>query len=93
MANIESMSANLKADISMKVKQSGVSVDLDMGMDVDLEATTDPEAAHMKGTMTMSLMGLSVEMESYSVVEDGKVVTITEQAGVDQKGSRSFRRE
>ncbi len=79
-ANVEkigSMSANMKLDMGMSVEQSGMSVDLDVNMDVDMDIIQEPMAAHMKGNVSMSLMGLSVDIESYSVVEDGKAVTYT----------------
>ncbi len=81
MENVESMDMNIKMDISMGVKQSGVSMDLDIGADIDMQATEEPEASYMSGTLTMSMMGLSVDMESYSVIEDGKAVTYSGTGG------------
>ena len=81
MEEVESARMNLKADITMGMKQSGISMDLEMNMDMDIESTKDPAAAYIKGNLSMNLMGINMEMESYSVVEDGKAVSYAGMAG------------
>lgn len=84
----KSVEANLKMDFAGKIsmKQSGVTagVDMAMGVDMDLEALMDKEnpenaSTYMKGTMDMEVLGanMSIEMENYTIVEDGKAVTYT----------------
>ena len=79
--DMDSLSAGMTMELSMNVAESGVSMTLDMDGDFDMEFTSDPMASHMKGTLSMSLMGISMEMESYTVVEDDKNVTYTNSAG------------
>ena len=81
MEKVTSMSMDIDADISMGIKQSGVGLDLDVTMSMKTEQTKDPEAAHMTGTVSMSLLGMNVDMESYSVVENGKTAVYTNTAG------------
>ncbi len=83
-ANVEkvsSMDFGLGMNIAMSVGQSGVNMDLSIEADFDVEATREPEATHMSGTLSMSVMGLSVDMEQYTVEEDGKTVTYSGSAG------------
>ncbi len=81
MEDVDSAHMNLLANIVMSIKQSGISMDLKVDMDMDMEVTNDPAAAHIEADMSMSLMGLSMELESYSVEEDGKMVTYSGMAG------------
>ncbi len=81
MEDVESARMNLVANIVMKIKQSGISMDLKVDMDMDMEVTNDPPAAYVKADLSMNLMGLSMELESYSVEEDGKQVTYSGMAG------------
>ncbi len=81
MEAVESASMNLKADITMGMKQSGISMNLEMKMDMDIESTMDPAAAYIKGNLSMNLMGINMEMESYNVVENGKAVSYSGMAG------------
>ena len=64
MEKVTSMSMDIDADISMGIKQSGVGLDLDVTMSMKTEQTKDPEAAHMTGTVSMSLLGMNGDMES-----------------------------
>ena len=72
---IESALLNFKMDIAMGDGTDDVS----LGMDMNMETTTEPEASHGKGTVSISMSGMdfSVEMEMYSVQEDGEYVTYT----------------
>lgn len=81
MEDVQSARMNLLAEISMGIKQSGISMDMDIDLDMDLETTNDPVAAHIDADMSMSLMGLSMEMENYTVEENGKLVTYNGVAG------------
>ena len=71
----ESALLNFKMDIAMGDGTDDVS----LGMDMNMEITTEPEASHGKGTVSISMSGMdfSVEMEMYSVQEDGEYVTYT----------------
>ena len=71
----ESALLNFKMDIAMGDGTNDVS----LGMDMNMETTTEPEASHGKGTVSISMSGMdfSVEMEMYSVQEDGEYVTYT----------------
>ncbi len=81
MKDVKSARMNLLANIVMGIKQSGISMDLKVDMDMDMEVTNDPPAAYVKADMSMNLMGISMELESYSVEEDGKQVTYSGMAG------------
>ena len=71
----ESALLNFKMDIAM----GDGTDDVGLGMDMNMETTTEPEASHGKGTVSISMSGMdfSVEMEMYSVQEDGEYVTYT----------------
>ena len=71
----ESALLNFKMDIAMGDGTDDVS----LGMDMNMETTTEPEASHGKGTVSISMSGMdfSVETEMYSVQEDGEYVTYT----------------
>ena len=71
----ESALLNFKMDIAMGDGTDDVS----LGMDMNMETTTEPEASHGKGAVSISMSGMdfSVEMEMYSVQEDGEYVTYT----------------
>ena len=72
---IESALLTFKMDIAMGDGTDDVS----LGMDRNMETTTEPEASHGKGTVSISMSGMdfSVETEMYSVQEDGEYVTYT----------------
>lgn len=86
--NKKSVEAAMDLDFSGKIsmQQSGVTagIDMKMGMNMDIKALTDkdnPEnaSAHMKGTVDVEMMGasMSVDMENYTVAEDGKMANYT----------------
>ena len=70
---VESTLMNFKMNMAM----SDDSDDVNFGMDMDLEATTEPEASHGKGTVSMNMMGMNFDVptEMYSVIEDDEYVT------------------
>lgn len=81
MEKVESMSMNMKLEMGMAIKESGMSMDMDVTGDIDLEVINDPVGVYLKGKVSMSLMGISLDMESYSVEENGKLVTYTSSMG------------
>ena len=72
---VESTLMNFKMNMAM----SDDSDDVNFGMDMDLEATMEPEASHGKGTVSMNMMGMNFDVptEMYSVIEDDEYVTYT----------------
>ena len=66
-------------NVKFNIKLSSGSEELSMGMDMDMEATTEPEASHGKGEVSFDIAGssMSTEMEMYSVKEDDQYVTYT----------------
>lgn len=72
---VESTLMNFKMNMAI----SDDSDDVNFGMDMDLEATTEPEASHGKGTVSMNMIGMDfdVPIEMYSVIEDDEYVTYT----------------
>lgn len=71
----ESALLNFKMEMAMGDGTNDVS----LGMDMNMETTTEPEASHGKGTVSINMSGMdfSVETEMYSVQEDGEYVTYT----------------
>ena len=71
---------------TVSVEQDGASAGLDMAMNADLDMQStynkdDPNdsSMYLKGKMKVEMMGanVSVDMENYTVPEDGKIVTYT----------------
>ncbi len=85
MDNIQSVSGDMAMDVDMKISESGLGMNLIMGMDCDLEMTMEPEIVHMAGKLNLNLMGLSMDMESYTVTEDDKKITYTKMNNVWEK--------
>lgn len=84
LGKVESVEMSVKLDFSAVIDMSGISdelgeMEMSMGMDTDMETTLDPAAAYAKGTVSMSIMGQeeTQETESYTVIEDGEMVTYT----------------
>ncbi|WP_418463658.1 DUF6612 family protein [Frisingicoccus sp.] len=77
MDNIQSVSGNMAMNVDMKISESGLGMNLSMGMDCDLEMTMEPEIVHMAGKLNLSLLGLSMDMESYTVTEGDKKTNYT----------------
>ena len=63
----------------MEMAMGDGTTDISLGMDMNMETTTEPEAAHGKGTVSINMGGIdfSVETETYSVQEDDEYVTYT----------------
>ena len=66
-------------NFTMSVVMSDESEETGFSMDMDMESTTEPEASHGKGTVSLDMSGMSfeVEAEMYSVEEDDQYVTYT----------------
>lgn len=77
MDNIQSVSGNMAMNVDMKISESGLGMNLTKGMDCDLEMTMEPEIVHMAGKLNLSLLGLSMDMESYTVTEGDKKTNYT----------------
>lgn len=75
MAASGSVSGNVSMDVTVSYEQSGISGSLSMEADLDMEVTTEPQASHMKGTV--SFLGMDIGMETYVVEENGKAVAYT----------------
>lgn len=85
MDNIQSVSGNMAMNVDMKISESGLGMNLSMGMDCDLEMTMEPEIVHMAGKLNLSLLGLSMDMESYTVTEGDKKTNYTKMNNVWEK--------
>ncbi|WP_178040310.1 DUF6612 family protein [Frisingicoccus sp.] len=75
MEKVKSFAGDLDMQMSMNVASEGVGMDIDMGMTGTIECTTEPEIFHMKGTMDMSLLGLSMDMDMYTQIDGDKGIT------------------
>lgn len=61
----KSFEGSMDMDMTMGMAQSGVSMELDMNFQMDIQMTQDPDMYHLKGSMGMDFMGLNVDMEMY----------------------------
>lgn len=77
MEKVQSVRGDMVMNMDMKISESGLSMSLTVGLDCDLEMTVEPEVLHMTGKMDMSLLGLSMDMETYSVTEGNQTITYT----------------
>lgn len=74
------MTLDFAGNISQEANGTSVSVDMTMGMDADIQTiygSGEESSSYLKGKVDMSVMGvnISVDMESYAVPEDGKMVS------------------
>ncbi|MEF9839348.1 MAG: hypothetical protein RR705_00080 [Lachnospiraceae bacterium] len=67
----ESLKGDLAVDIDLDVEESGVSMNMVMGVDGTMELTNSPAAMHMDGNLNADFMGLKMNFEMYSVETDG----------------------
>lgn len=76
LGKVHSAEAEAAMDYEGTVSFFGKDVQFGMGTEFDLEAVTDPSASHTKGTLTLSFMGLDVDVpqESYIQKENGESV-------------------
>lgn len=80
---VASFAGDLNMEMGMGMKQDGVSMDMNITMDMDVEATVKPDEYHMDGSMSLSTLGMSMDMEVYGKEnEDGtKLMTYTYSEG------------
>ena len=60
---------NMKGDMNMVMGASGMTMEMPISFDFDVNG----KSSH--GTLSMSMFGMNVDSESYSVEKDGKVLT------------------
>lgn len=77
MESIQSVSGDVAMDMDMKISESGLGMNLSVGLDCAMEMTMEPEVIHVNGKLDMSLLGLSMDMEAYSVTEGDQAITYT----------------
>lgn len=73
----ESFSGNMVIDAGIGMKESGVSIGLDLNMDMDIEAVKETGACHMSGTVKTGFTGLGMDVELYNVPGEDKSEFIT----------------
>lgn len=73
----ESFSGNMTIDAGIGVKDSGVSIGLDLNMDMDMEAVRETGACHMKGTVKTGFEGLGMDVEVYNVPGEDRSEFVT----------------
>lgn len=77
MAGINSMTGVYDMDMAMEISQSGVSMNVDTSMNMDFETTVEPSALHGTATVDVGMLGLSMEMEMYTMMEGEQAVSYT----------------
>ena len=80
MAGIGSFTGNMAMELAMTGEiTEGQKGTVTMELDIDMEVTQDPEAAHINGNIGMSVLGtnMSVDMENYTVAEGDDYVSYT----------------
>lgn len=76
-AEAKSFEGAMDMDMTMGMAQSGVSMELDMNLQMDIQMIQDPAMYHLKGSMGMDFMGLNVDMEMYGQEnKDGDTFTV-----------------
>lgn len=80
-----SVSGTMTMDLAMDYTAQGVTASLEMKADQQAENTREPEAAHVSGTISVNLSGISVETESYTVKEGDSYVIYSGSGGQWQK--------
>ena len=96
---VESTVMNVKFNIKLSSRRRRARCGT---MDMDMEATTEPEASHGKGEVSFDIAGssMSTEMEMYSVKEDDQYVTYTmlegqwtKEAAGEEEATGRYRRD
>ena len=90
MEAINSYEATMDMDMSLSMESEGVGMDIDMGIGGDMEVVLDPMITHMDVNMEMSLLGLSMDMDMYTQVEDDQMITYMGLAGEWMKTTQPF---
>ena len=65
-----SFAGKIVMDAGIGMQESGMSLGLDMNMDLDIEAVKETGACHLKGSVNAGLADMLVNMEVYNVPED-----------------------
>lgn len=68
----ESIEGDFDFGMVIGMEESGVSMNMGMGMDGTFEMMNTPAVMHLKGAMNIDLMNLKMDMELYTKQEDGK---------------------
>lgn len=66
----ESFSGNVDLDMGIGIEESGISLGMDLNMDLDIEAVKDSGAYHMKGDVKASLIDILEGIEIYGIPDD-----------------------
>lgn len=66
----ESFAGNIGMDMSIGIEESGMSIGMDLNIDMDIEAVKETGAYHMKGDLTAGLMNLMENIEVYGVPDE-----------------------
>lgn len=77
MAGVNSMTGVYDMDMAMEISLSGVSMNMDTSMNMDFETTVEPSALHGTVTVDVGMLGLSIEMEMYTMREEAQAVSYT----------------
>ncbi len=72
--NMKSMETHTTAEITLDAEALG-GTSMDMTMDMTMQTTTDPVANYMKGSI--GILGATLDMEMYAIVEDDQICTYT----------------
>ncbi|MCI8465386.1 MAG: LppX_LprAFG lipoprotein [Lachnospiraceae bacterium] len=97
LSSAASVKGKLSMEMVMDYKAQGVETTLEYTMKQTVEMVREPEAVHMTGTVDINLAGLTMDTETYTVIEDGQYVTYTgisgqwtrqaEEAGAGEQGA------
>lgn len=76
---ISSFTGDMDMEMTIGAKKDGVSMDIETGLNMDIEATKKPNEYHMKGNLSMGFMNLNMDMEIYQKEnkEGTKITTYT----------------
>lgn len=77
MESVKSMESHTAMEMSMDMPALGGSID--MNMDMTMSTTMDPVVNYMQGSI--GLLGQTMDMENYSIVEGDQIITYTGMMG------------
>lgn len=66
----ESFSGNMELDMGVGIAESGMSIGMDIQMDMEIEAVKESGACHMKGDIGVGFMDFSRDIEVYQVPDE-----------------------
>lgn len=90
MESIKSYEAAMDMDMSLGMESEGIEMNIDIGIDGDMEVVMDPMITHMDVNMVMSLLGLDMDMDMYVQVDGDQAVTYMGLAGEWMKTTQPF---